>query len=66
MGLAEGLILVSPHLSQETIQAMAKQRPIVTVNYEVPGVPAVINDAHQGISEMVTHLYNLGLSLIHI
>ncbi|PZP88846.1 LacI family DNA-binding transcriptional regulator [Lawsonella clevelandensis] len=60
MGLAEGLILVSPHLSQETIQAMAKQRPIVTVNYEVPGVPAVINDAHQGISEMVTHLYNLG------
>ena len=60
MGLAEGLILVSPRLPDAAIQAMAKQRPVVTLNREVPGVPAVISDARQGVQEMVAHLYDLG------
>ncbi|WQD13985.1 MAG: LacI family DNA-binding transcriptional regulator [Lawsonella clevelandensis] len=60
MGLAEGLILVSPRLPDAAIQAMAKQRPVVTLNREVPGVPAVISDARQGVREMVAHLYDLG------
>ncbi|HHY07716.1 MAG: LacI family DNA-binding transcriptional regulator [Lawsonella sp.] len=60
MGLAEGLILVSPRLPDSAIQQMAKQRPVVTLNREVPGVPAVISDAKQGVLEMVAHLYNLG------
>ena len=60
MGLAEGLILVSPRLTDAAIQEIAKQRPVVTLNREVPGVPAVISDARQGIQEIVAHLYDLG------
>lgn len=60
MGLAEGLILVSPTLDDSTIMAMAKQRPVVTLNREVPGVPAVISDARQGVQKMLSHLYDNG------
>lgn len=56
----DGLILASPRLSDSGIRSIAKERPVITLNRQVPGLAAVLTDGALGAWHVATHLYELG------
>lgn len=56
----EGMLLASPRLPDSGIRAIAKQRPIVTLNRQVQGLPSVVTDSARGSYYAVEHLADLG------
>lgn len=56
----DGLLLTSPRLSDSGIRAIAKQRPVLTLNRHVRGLPGVVLDSTRGARRAVEHLAELG------
>ena len=56
----DGFILASSRLSTEEILDIARARPVVLVNRDIPGIPRVLIDSSGGITEAVAHLKQLG------
>jgi LacI family transcriptional regulator len=57
---ADGLLLFSPRMPDEAILELADRLPLVVVNREIPGVPAVIIPSDDGMDQAVEHLVALG------
>ncbi|MDQ0820782.1 LacI family repressor for deo operon, udp, cdd, tsx, nupC, and nupG [Arthrobacter sp. V4I6] len=57
---AEGLIVAASRLSDDDLLAAAAKMPLVTVNRDVRGVPAVIIDTPTATSQALDHLVSLG------
>lgn len=57
---ADGLLLFSPRMPDAAILALAERLPLVVVNREIPGVPAVVIPSDDGMAQVVEHLDALG------
>jgi LacI family transcriptional regulator, repressor for deo operon, udp, cdd, tsx, nupC, and nupG len=57
---ADGIIVAASRLSDDVLLAAAARIPIVAVNRDVPGVPAVIIDTPSATSQALDHLISLG------
>lgn len=60
LGQVEGLVLVSPRMTQERIRLHAARRPIVLVNRDVEGITRVLIDTGPAVSAAMAHLASLG------
>ncbi|MEM8587374.1 MAG: LacI family DNA-binding transcriptional regulator [Pseudomonadota bacterium] len=60
IGQVEGLILASSRLPEKRILDYAEQRPIVLINRDVAGVPRVLIDSSNGMTEAVRFLAERG------
>jgi len=56
----DGLVLCAARMSDEDLAGQRPQCPIVLINRQVPGIPAVTFDNESGIVQEVTHLKALG------
>jgi LacI family transcriptional regulator len=56
----DGVVLTASRLTDEQIVAASRAQPLVTVNRNVHGVPSVLIDTPQGITQAVDHLVSLG------
>lgn len=56
----DGLVLASPRLSDAGVRSIAKQRPLVTLNRQVRGLPSVLTDSARGTRRAAEHLGALG------
>jgi DNA-binding LacI/PurR family transcriptional regulator len=57
---ADGLILFSPRMPDSAILELAGRLPMVVINREIPGVPAVVIPSDDGMNQAVEHLVALG------
>lgn len=57
---ADGLLLFSPRMPDAAILELAERLPLVVVNREIPGVPAVVIPSDDGMAQVVEHLAALG------
>ena len=57
---ADGIIVTASRLSDEALLAAAAKIPIVTINRDVAGVPAVVIDTPSATSQALDHLISLG------
>jgi len=57
---ADGLLLFSPRMADSAILDLADRIPLVVVNRDLPGVPAVIIPSDDGMTQAVEHLVALG------
>ncbi|QKV68196.1 LacI family DNA-binding transcriptional regulator [Streptomyces harbinensis] len=56
----DGVVLVSPRLSNTAIAQLSADLPFVVVNRSVKGLPAVLMDVSSGAAAAVEHLAGLG------
>jgi DNA-binding LacI/PurR family transcriptional regulator len=56
----DGLLLVSPQMSDEALLALAEITPVVVTNRVRDGIPAVFTDAYEASMHAVEHLHALG------
>jgi LacI family transcriptional regulator, repressor for deo operon, udp, cdd, tsx, nupC, and nupG len=57
---ADGIIVAAPRLTDEGLLAAAAAMPLVAINRDVAGVPAVIIDTPAATSQALNHLISLG------
>lgn len=57
---ADGIIVTASRLSDDALLAAAAKIPIVTINRDVAGVPAVVIDTPSATSQALDHLISLG------
>lgn len=57
---SDGVIVAASRLNDESLAAAAGQMPMVTVNRDVDGVPAVIIDTPSAMTQALDHLISLG------
>jgi LacI family repressor for deo operon, udp, cdd, tsx, nupC, and nupG len=57
---ADGVIVAASRLTDDALLAAAGKAPLVTINRDVPGVPAVIIDTPSATSQALDHLISLG------
>ncbi|AGZ42173.1 LacI family DNA-binding transcriptional regulator [Actinoplanes friuliensis] len=57
---ADGIVLATSRISDETVLTAAGQRPVVVLNRVLPGVPSIISDNARGMRQTVAHLAALG------
>ena len=57
---ADGIIVAASRLSDEALLAAAAKMPMVTMNRDVSGVPAVLIDTPSATSQGLDHLISLG------
>jgi LacI family transcriptional regulator len=57
---ADGLILFSPRMPDEAVLELCERVPVVVINRDIPGVPAVIISSDEGMDQAVEHLSALG------
>lgn len=60
----DGVVLATTRLSEQEIQSIAKQKPVVLMNRRVQGVVDVVPDVLPGIEDAIKHLKELGHSQI--
>ncbi|GAA2387772.1 LacI family DNA-binding transcriptional regulator [Dactylosporangium salmoneum] len=60
LAMSRGGILATSRLSDETIRALARHRPLVVVNRRIEGLPSVVADTANGMRAAVRHLAGLG------
>jgi DNA-binding LacI/PurR family transcriptional regulator len=60
LGDVEGVLFTGCTVSHQAIRRLARQKPVVLLNRQVPEVPAVITDNAGGIRRAVEHLAELG------
>lgn len=60
LATASAGILATSRLPDETIQQLARYRPLVVVNREIEGVPSLFADTAGGMRKAVRHLATLG------
>ena len=56
----DGVVLVTTRLSDEEVQDINRQKPVVLINRKVPGVADVVPSHEEGIADAVRHLADLG------
>jgi LacI family transcriptional regulator/LacI family repressor for deo operon, udp, cdd, tsx, nupC, and nupG len=56
----DGLLLLSPTMSDDDLRALAAEMPLVVINRRLDGVPAVLMPSADGAADAVEHLYALG------
>ncbi len=56
----DGLVLVSPQMSDEAVLDLAGTTPLVVTNRRLDGIPAVFTDAYAATVHAVEHLHALG------
>jgi LacI family transcriptional regulator/LacI family repressor for deo operon, udp, cdd, tsx, nupC, and nupG len=56
----DGLLLVSPQMSDEALLALTEITPVVVTNRLLDEIPAVFTDAYEGTVHAVEHLHALG------
>ena len=56
----DGLLLLSPTMSDDDLRALAATVPLVVINRELDGVPAVLMPSADGAVAAVEHLHALG------
>nr|WP_255672692.1 LacI family DNA-binding transcriptional regulator [Glycomyces amatae] len=56
----DGLLLVASRLDDRRIQELSSVKPVMMVNREVPGIPAVVPDVRPGITDALGRLRRLG------
>jgi DNA-binding LacI/PurR family transcriptional regulator len=56
----DGLLLVSPQMSDEALAALADRIPLVVTNRVLDGIPAVLTDTFEAAGHAVEHLHALG------
>jgi LacI family transcriptional regulator len=56
----DGVLLASPRMSNDQIQQLSREVPLVVVNRSVPGLPCVVMDVAQGARDAISHLVALG------
>src|SRR5918993_923785 len=52
----DGVLLCSPRMSNSLIEQLSREVPLVVVNRQIPGLPAVVMDVAQGARHAVEHL----------
>jgi LacI family transcriptional regulator, repressor for deo operon, udp, cdd, tsx, nupC, and nupG len=57
---ADGVIVAASRLTDDALLAAAGKAPLVTINRDVTGVPAVIIDTPSATSQALDHLISLG------
>lgn len=60
MPTVDGILLVTTRLSDEEIQDLNRQKPVVLLNRKVSGVADVVPSTENGIASAVKHLAELG------
>ncbi|MBP2413829.1 LacI family transcriptional regulator [Arthrobacter stackebrandtii] len=60
LATVDALILASPRLADEEIQALARKKPVVVTNRRVAGVGSVVADTEAGVADAVRHLADMG------
>lgn len=60
LATASAGILATSRLPDETIQQLARYRPLVVINREIDGIPSLIADTAGGMRKAVRHLATLG------
>ncbi|MCY1138289.1 LacI family DNA-binding transcriptional regulator [Actinoplanes sp. Pm04-4] len=56
----DGVLLVSPRMSNALIEQLSREVPLVVVNRQIAGIPAVVMDVARGARIAVEHLTSLG------
>jgi LacI family transcriptional regulator len=56
----DGVLLCSPRMSNSLIEQLSREVPLVVINRQIPGLPAVVMDVAQGARLAVEHLTGLG------
>jgi LacI family transcriptional regulator len=56
----DGVLLVSPRMSNALIEQLSRQVPLAVVNRQIAGIPGVVMDVAQGAREAIEHLIGLG------
>ena len=56
----DGILLCSPRLSNSVIEQLSREVPLVVINRQVAGLPAVVMDVGQGARLAIEHLVGLG------
>ena len=56
----DGVLLCSPRMSNSLIEQLSREVPLVVVNRQIAGLPAVVMDVAQGARLAVEHLIGLG------
>lgn len=56
----DGVLLCSPRMSNGLIEQLSREVPLVVINRQVAGLPAVVMDVGQGARLAVEHLIGLG------
>jgi LacI family transcriptional regulator len=56
----DGILLCSPRMSNDLVEQLRREVPLVVINRLVDGLPAVVMDVGQGAREAVEHLVRLG------
>lgn len=56
----DGLVLASPRMSDDELRELHRIVPLVLVNREVTGIPAVLVEPEHGLGQAVEHLVALG------
>lgn len=59
-GQVDGLILASSRMPEDRLREVARLVPVVLVNRQVDGIPAVLIDNADGTTQAVEHLHALG------
>lgn len=60
LATVDALILASPRLGDEEIQALAAKKPVVVTNRQVADVGSVVADTEVGVADAVRHLADMG------
>ncbi len=60
MPSVDGVVMATSRLSNERIVDIASRKPVVLINRAVEGVAGVLPDVESGVSELLTHLTDLG------
>jgi LacI family transcriptional regulator len=56
----DGVLLCSPRMSDSLIEQLSRDVPLVVVNRQISGLPAVVMDVAQGARLAIEHLTGLG------
>ncbi|MFI5938246.1 LacI family DNA-binding transcriptional regulator [Actinoplanes sp. NPDC051494] len=56
----DGVLLCSPRMSNSLIEQLSREVPLVVVNRQIAGLPAVVMDVAQGARLAIEHLTGLG------
>jgi LacI family transcriptional regulator len=56
----DGVLLCSPRMSNTLIEQLSRDVPLVVVNRQIAGLPAVVMDVAQGAGLAIGHLIGLG------
>ncbi|MGI5131654.1 LacI family DNA-binding transcriptional regulator [Pseudonocardia sp. CA-107938] len=60
LDLVEGVVLASSRMSDSAIRTIAKQKPLVLLNRQMPDISCIVADQARGIRRAAEHLGELG------